>query len=713
MAIENTAAIRFEALAEGFRRGVDEATKALSNFEKGAKRAGDAVENGKKVNERAVNGIKGLESQVKNFNDTIRKGKSPISDFIRSNQTLGDVISNATRFVAGLNPVVAIAGTVALLAARQITKLVNETTALGDQLFTLSKRTGLSVSELSGLRVGAELANTSLADLQRPVRFLNRLLSQAADGSALTRKRFAEFGVEIFDSAGKIKPLSQVIGLIGDELSKVEDESLRAGKAQSVYGFSVQRAIPFLGLAAKEQEKLTRETQAYGGFISDKFGQQADQYRDNLLRLRLSNQGLRQEIAEQILPALNFFLKQLLKLDLAFKLLDAGGRNFRANISLTIASLLGIEPAARAVEELADSRKRIDVLSKAFAALDETAETAADGLGGLGDTADDLTAQMTELERVTKEVLDPFEERFQAIFESLSKEPEAVGRRFVTLAEQIAKLGGAEARAGLNALVQQLSQVAGVNLEDTIRRIREIRAEIDLLAENQALLRELEERPISDIGIQETAARKARFGAEVPGPREAQLDLEQLEVPDLDFETPFQKGVRAAEEFFATTVDLGQESFQALGGFADGFANALTSGADLAKIKFGDFFKQLLRDLLRAIVRAIILKTILSIFGGGLGSIGKTIQAALGAGGGGTGGFPQREEAALAGRAQIARGAGSLEQAAASATQNLAPQINVQVFEPGPLTKIILTDTVVIPRLRQRLRQLGEESFTR
>jgi hypothetical protein len=180
----------------------------------------------------------------------------------------------------------------------------------------------------------------------------------------------------------------------------------------------------------------------------------------------------------------------------------------------------------------------------------------------------------------------------------------------------------------------------------------------------------------------------------------------------ISFKSGFDIATREAEEFFQSTTDLGQTALTALGSFADGFADALTSGADIAKIKFGDFFKQLLRDLLRAIVRAVILKTVLGIFGGGLGSITKAIQGALGVGGGGTGGFPQREEAALAGRAQIARGVATAQPTAA-ATQNLAPQVTVQVHEPGPLTKITMTDNFVIPRLRQRLRELGEESFTR
>jgi len=621
MAIENTAAIRFEALADGFRRGVDEATKALSGFENGANRAADAAA---KVSKSAS------------------QGTGKFQQLITQSRTLGGLMTGVGAAIAGINPGVAVAVAGAGLLAASFGKTVNRAIQLADSFNAVSKRTGFAIETLSQLKFVAEQNESSFEVLQVGLRFFNRNIGQAASGGKEAQAAFKRLGVEITDSAGKLRSSEDILNRVSDGLKNTRSVALRTSLALAIFGRGSQSLVPLLSQGSEAIAKQRQEADALGATISTRFARQADDFGDNLGRLRTLSQGLGIQLAQAVVPALNRFL--VLVIPLAQKA-----------IPLLVSTIGGLAFGFSKVVAT------IDLVSASIFKLIAVVTRNKEGIAAADEATIKASNTLTQSRRA-----------FDAMTEAMLKN--------IPVTEEFSE--------GV--------KIAG----DETARLNE-------------LLNQFAERDISDIGIQETAARKARFGAKVPGPREAQLDLEQLEVPELDFETPFQKGMRAAEEFFATTVDLGQASFQALGSFADGFANALTSGADLAKIKFGDFFKQLLRDLLRAIVRAIILKTILGIFGGGLGSIGKAIQAALGAGGGGTGGFPQREEAALAGRAQIARGAGSLEPTTTAATQNLAPQINVQVFEPGPLTKIILTDTVVIPRLRQRLRQLGEESFTR
>jgi hypothetical protein len=188
----------------------------------------------------------------------------------------------------------------------------------------------------------------------------------------------------------------------------------------------------------------------------------------------------------------------------------------------------------------------------------------------------------------------------------------------------------------------------------------------------------------------------------------------------LDFKTEFEKANESVlaswEQTFQSMTDIASEAFQGFATLADGFAEALTSGADLAKARFGDLFRDLLKSLAKAIIRALILRAIVGFFGGiGLGGVLKSVQGFLGAGLGDLlKGQGQEDpfEAGVLGETAIARRSFASAAAPEVGAGGSLFRPSIIVNEATPRTWVEITDRHVVPRLRTRLRTLGEPGFT-
>lgn len=738
MPIVNTVAVRLEAFEAGFRQGIDAANAKLAAFEKQLGNTSDAFE---KINGRAANFADGmralrkpikepqslldkLTAGVKRFGETTQAGKTPLASFIQQNRNLGDVAQNAVKFIAGLNPVMAAVVAVAGVAAVAVGRLVQEITQLGSQLLVTAERTGRTVEDLSGLRVAATLSNTSIQDVQASIRFLNRLLAQASGGSSAAEKRFQALGVEFRNTEGKVKPLAQLMGEIGDRLSEVEDASERAGKAQLVYGFSAARAIPLLGQSAEAQARLTAEAKAYGGFISEDFARQADRFTNNNARIGFILEGLKIQIGGPIVKVLNVLAEALLRATLATKVFGEGADQALTRAALAFAKLTGNEENIKALEaELKTSQEAVKNLAGAWDNLGEQVEKGAGSLDDAGESLDEAARSAEELAGK----LDPIAERFRSVIDSLTGKPEQAGAPFVAFAEELAALGGTKALAGLNALINQLD-IPGTLLENTLAKLRELRAEVSRGIAGKALVRELNRLEVTA----GTEANRRLLEREGPGILPAATTPLPFKVEPIktlggetvtEFPLPEVEPFREVETVLGTIKDLTEEEAEEVGRLnelASGFGDTLVDAALGAKGAFGDFFEGLAIQLAKAIARALVLASLLSLtgLGGGL-KFGQLFKKGLNFDDPGADSFALAEGrrfGMLFGRGARVGSEGNRLGIAGNAiaqAPTVSPVTNVNVYEPGPLTNITFTDKAVIPRLRQRLRTLGEEPFTR
>jgi len=672
MAIENTAAIRFEALTEGFKKGVDEATKALRGFEASANGAGKAA----------------------------KKAEVNFLSILKQSRTLGDVVKNSASAIANLSPATAAASAAVGILGFTFVKTIKDATALADSFNAVSKRTGFAIETLSQLKFVAEQNESSFEALQGGLRFLNRNIGQAAQGGKEAQEAFKRLGVSIADSSGKLRSSEDILNRVSDGLKNTRSVALRTSLALAIFGRGSQSLVPLLSQGSEAIAKQRQEADALGATISTKFARQADDFGDNLGKLRTISQGLGIQLAQAVVPAFNQLLVSILPIiQQAIPLLTEGLSNVTFGFSKVVAGIRALSAVAfglvngllgnKEAVEVADEEllKQINILTQSKRAFEAMTNATLKNIPATETNTQETIKQVSALQSLV-DILDP-----------IAKELEGGAGAAIKLGQNLLEIGSPKSLKQFDDLLVRLTEMAAKGNEAAQRAARGLTG--------------LEGPQIPE----EIAAERRVVGPQIP---EEFLEARRIGREAAEFVGPeLPENLERARDAFGDIVLVGEQAqtiFQGASNFADQFGDALFRAAEGAEGAFGDFFKKLLKDLARAIIRATILQAILGAFGlGGKNPLSfvNILQKALGVGGGGGLGFPQREEAAIAGQAQIARGFGTVETATAAATQNLAPQINVQVFEPGPLTKIILTDTVVIPRLRQRLRQLGEESFTR
>jgi hypothetical protein len=136
-----------------------------------------------------------------------------------------------------------------------------------DTMNDLSKRTGIAVGTLAGLKLAANQSGTSIDAVSRSIYLFNSNLAQNA-------QKFKELGVTAKDP---IKAFYQVV----DVLRAVKDEQLRAALGQEIFKRGYYEIAPLLAQTATELEKVVQKGEKMSGMTKEA-AEAADQFNDSL-----------------------------------------------------------------------------------------------------------------------------------------------------------------------------------------------------------------------------------------------------------------------------------------------------------------------------------------------------------------------------------------------------------------------------------------------
>lgn len=211
-----------------------------------------------------------------------------------------------------------------------------------DNLNDLSKQTGISTEALSQLQYAAEQSGTDLDGLTTGLRKFVKQSTDAATSAGDARKAFELIGVSVRDAAGNLKPTDQLLLDVAEQFSRYKDGAAKAAFAQELFGKSGAALIPFLNEGRQGIERLMREADRFGKTLKGETAQAADDFNDNLKKLKDQALALGLKIAERLLPPLVDITKALVELiaknsDIT-GFLDAIGKAFRAVAYIAVAT---------------------------------------------------------------------------------------------------------------------------------------------------------------------------------------------------------------------------------------------------------------------------------------------------------------------------------------------------------------------------------------
>lgn len=212
-----------------------------------------------------------------------------------------------------------------------------------DALFDLSERTGVATDSLSKLQYAAKLSDVTTEEFGTNLIKLNRSIAEAARGTGEAEKAFQAMGISVKDASGNIRGTEQILGDIADKFSQYADGANKTALATALFGRSGASMITFLNNGRGGLAAMGRELERLGGVVMPDAARRANEFNDNLERIKVSASAVGLEIGNALLPYLNELANQFLlarKQGLSFlDMLSLGLTEPFGNIQETIASI--------------------------------------------------------------------------------------------------------------------------------------------------------------------------------------------------------------------------------------------------------------------------------------------------------------------------------------------------------------------------------------
>ena len=224
---------------------------------------------------------------------SIARVKKTMQGLASTAKAAGAAISKAM-LATGIGAIVA--GVSAAAAA------VMQFSSMGAGIDDVAKRTGASAEGLSQLKYAAEQSGATLEDVEKGMRKLGDVTTQAANGSKSAQEALAKVGV----TAGQLSTLSPEDRLLAivQGLSQITDPAERASVAMDVLGKSGASLLPMMEDGAAGVAALMAEADTLGLTLSGPQAEAAAKFDDAFAKLSATFSTFSKVVGSALAPVL-------------------------------------------------------------------------------------------------------------------------------------------------------------------------------------------------------------------------------------------------------------------------------------------------------------------------------------------------------------------------------------------------------------------------
>lgn len=222
-------------------------------------------------------------------------------DITAQDKTKG-AFASVNKSLGGLKT--AFAGLGAGLSVAGLTKIVNATLDANDNIAKLSQSTGLAVETLNSYDLAAQLAGTNIEGVSKGIAKFQRTLYDAVGGLLEAKESFEAMGISVLDGNKQLRNTEDILLEVADKFATYEDGAGKAALAQKLFGRSGVQLIPLLNQGGAAIRAYTEENNALGNVLTDEVAAASERVNDNFVRLQTSTKGVRRDLTEGLLPAL-------------------------------------------------------------------------------------------------------------------------------------------------------------------------------------------------------------------------------------------------------------------------------------------------------------------------------------------------------------------------------------------------------------------------
>lgn len=210
-----------------------------------------------------------------------------ISELKKADAAIG---KTAAGFAEGVGAATKFAGAAALAGAA-VFAFAKNAADTADQMGKMSQKIGISVEKLSSLKYAAAISDVSFQELGASLRQLSKYMVE---------NHFV--GISVEDQLLKI----------ADEFARSADGAGKTAAAIRYFGKSGAELIPFLNQGRAGIEALRKEAERLGIVMSKEATEKAEQFNDNLTKLKASSEALAVTMGGPLVTAITKASKAML-----------------------------------------------------------------------------------------------------------------------------------------------------------------------------------------------------------------------------------------------------------------------------------------------------------------------------------------------------------------------------------------------------------------
>lgn len=202
-----------------------------------------------------------------------------------------------TVVAVGIGAILAVAGGI-ILAGLAIGKSFSDA---GSELNDMSEKTGLTVSDLSALKLAADQSGSSIDNVSGSFTKYLKNINEAANGNKAASATFKELGI---DAKAANTDSTLALQQLFEALNKIPQGAQQVNAAMKLAGKSGGDLIPIVNQVKGNFAEFKKEAEELGIVLSADAAKAADEFGDQLTLLGTVVGGLRNQIGAQLLPTL-------------------------------------------------------------------------------------------------------------------------------------------------------------------------------------------------------------------------------------------------------------------------------------------------------------------------------------------------------------------------------------------------------------------------
>ena len=172
-----------------------------------------------------------------------------------------------------------------------------------DEIGKAAQKFGIPVEALSRLKYAADLSDVAFETLGTGLKKLSTNMVAAANGGKAQTAMFAALGVAVVDTEGKLRGTEDVLQDVAAQFASMPDGAEKTA-AVKLFGKAGVEMIPLLNAGKTGLQAMAEEANKLGIVISADTAKSAENFNDNLTRLKATMSGLVVQITAALAPTL-------------------------------------------------------------------------------------------------------------------------------------------------------------------------------------------------------------------------------------------------------------------------------------------------------------------------------------------------------------------------------------------------------------------------